>query len=216
MPAEELGHAIYKGLEIWSLQVVCDVAVMLPFLILVMIAGHCYMETMRRRLTLRLWAEVLETGTDLLIDLMMGFIALVGLFIINPDIMADIKIGVPWVPMAIVLVAVALVIRVFHGGRIVGSAAWWIVLAVMVVAVASNWFGFTFVMEAAGDEYLKGYSASLWPVLQRMRSDFNPDLALITFQWANPALVLVFLWAVIAAAIRSCRNIRERDAGPGR
>jgi hypothetical protein len=216
MPEEELGHAIYKGLEIWSLQVVCDVAVMLPFVILIMIAGHCYMETMRRRLSLRLWAEVLEPGTDLLIDLMMGFVALVGLFIINPDIMADIKIGVPWVPLAIVLVAVALVIRVFHGGRAVGSASWWIVLAIMVVALASNWFGFTFVMEAAGEEYLKDHAASLWPVLQRMRSDFNPDLALISFQWANPALVLVFLWAVIAAAVRSCRNIAKQKTDSGR
>ncbi len=215
MQAEELAHAINKGLEVWSLQVLSDVAIMLPFVILAMIAGHCYLETLRRRLTLRLWAEVWEAGAELVIDLMMGVVGLVGLFIINPDIMADIKIGLPWVPLAMVLISAALVIRVFHGGRVVGSTAWWIVLALVAVAVASNWFGFTFVMEAAGDEYLKGHGASLWPTLQRMRSDFNPDLSMATFQWANPALVLVFIWAMVAAAVRSCRSIQKQKAGHG-
>jgi hypothetical protein len=210
MQVEELGHAINKGLEIWSLQVLGDLAIMLPFLILIMIAGYWYTENLRRRLTLRFWADVWQTSTDLIVDLMMGFVGLVGLFIVNPDIMADIKIGLPWVPLAMVLVSAALVIRVFYGGRVVGSTAWWIVLTLLVVAVAANWFGFTFVMEAAGEEYLKSHTASIWPTLQRMRSDFNPDLAMTTFQWANPALILVFIWAVVAAAVRSRRNMQRQ------
>jgi len=209
MKPEELGHAINKGLEVWSLQIVCDVAILLSFIILAMVAGRCYLESVGRRLTLRVAAEAWETGADVLIDALMGFVALVGLFIVNPDIMADIKIGLPWVPLAMVLVAVALVLRVFHGGRVVGSAAWWIVIGLLVVACAANWFGFTFVMEAAGGEYLKGNVPSLWPTLQRMRSDFNPDLALTTFYWANPALILVFVWVIVASAVRSCRSSRE-------
>jgi hypothetical protein len=215
LEAEELGHVINKGLEMWSLQVVCDIAILLPLVILTMIAGYWYLENLRRRLTLRFWWEAWEAGVDLLIDLMMGFVGLVGLFIINPDIMADIKIALPWVPLAMVLISIALVIRVFHGGRIVGSNAWWAVLGLVAIAMAANWFGFTFVMEAAGSEYLKGQGGSLWPVLQRMRSDLNPDLAMVTFQWANPALVLVFLWAMVTGAIRSCRNMRKRKAGHG-
>jgi hypothetical protein len=215
LEAEELGHVINKGLEIWSLQVVCDIAILLSFVILTMLAGYCYLENLRSRLTLRFWWEAWEAGVDLLIDLLMGFVGLVGLFIINPDIMADIKIAVPWVPLAMVLISIALVIRVFYGGRAVGSNAWWVVLGLVVIAVAANWFGFTFVMEAAGSEYLKGQGGSLWPVLQRMRSDFNPDLAMATFQWANPALVLVFLWAMVTAAILSRRNVRKRKAGHG-
>ena len=213
MQPEELGHAINKGLEFWSLQCLCDAAIMASFVILAMVAGRCYLEDVRRRLTLRVAAEVWEAGTDLLIDALMGFVALVGLFIINPDILADIKIGLPWVPLAMVLIAVALVIRAFHGGRAVGSTAWWIVLGLMVVACATNWFGFTFVMEAAGEGYLKGHGASVWPTLQRMRSDFNPDLAMATFQWANPALLLVFLWAVVTGAVRSCRARQKSKAG---
>jgi hypothetical protein len=213
MQIEELGHAINKGLEFWSLQVLADGTIMLTFVILAMVAGRCYLESVRRRLTLRVAAEVWEAGTDLLIDASMGFVALVGLFITNPDIMADIKIGLPWVPLAMVLMAVALVIRAFHGGRAVGSAAWWIVLGLIAVACAANWFGFTFVMEAAGEEYLKKQPDSWWPALQRMRSDFNPDLAMATFRWANPALVLVFVWAVVAGAVRSCRAGQQPKAG---
>jgi hypothetical protein len=210
MNAEELVHGIKKGLEVWSLQGLCDLAILLSFVILTLIVSRCYLEGIRRRLTLRLAAEAWEVGADVLIDLLLGFVVLVGFFIINPDIMADIKIGVPWVPLAMVLMAVALVLRMFHGGRVAGSTAWWSVLGLLVVACAANWFGFTFVMEAAGEEYLKGHAESMWPTLQRMRSDFNPDLAMATFQWANPALLLVFLWAVITGAARASRCSQEK------
>ncbi len=211
---EELGHAINKGLEFWSLQALTDGAIMLSFVILAMVAGRSYLDSLRRRLTLRVAAEVWETGADLVIDAATAFVALVGLFITNPDIMADIKIGLPWVPLAMVLIAVALVVRAFHGGRVVGSVAWWIVLGLVAAACAANWFGFTFVMEAAGEEYLKKGANSMWPTLQRMRSDFNPELAMGTFCWANPALVLVFMWAVVAGAVQSCRAVGQSKASP--
>jgi len=206
MQTEELGHAINKGLELWSLQCLSDAAILSSFVILALVAGRSYLDEIRRRLTLRVAAEAWETGTDLLIDLLMSFAALVGLFIVNPDILADIKIGLPWVPLGLWLIAVALVVRVFYGGRNAGTTAWWLVLGLVALACLANWFGFTFVMEAAGEEYVKGRPDSLWPALQRMRSDFNHDLALTTFQWANPALVAVFLWALVVAVVRSGRG----------
>ena len=205
MNAEELGHGINKGLEVWSLQSICDLAIVLSFVALALVAGRPYLDGIRQRLSLRVAAEAWETGTDVLTDLLLGFVALVGLFVINPDIMADIKIGVPWVPLAMVLTAVALVLRVFYGARIVGSAAWWSVFGLLLIACAANWFGFTFVMEAADDEYLRDQTVSLWPTLQHMRSDFNSDLAMATVQWANPALCGVFLWAIITGAVRSVK-----------
>jgi len=206
MNTEQLPHAIHKGLEIWSLQSLCDVAIILSFVILALVAGGAYLDKLKRGLTLRVAIEVWETGANLLVDLLLFAVALAGLFFINPDIMADIKIAVPWVPLAMVLLAVALVIRTCHGGRVIGSVAWWMALVLIALACAANWFGFTFVMEAAGEEYLKNNPHSVWPALQRMRSDFNPDLAMLTFQWANPALLLVFLWGVIAGVIQTCRG----------
>ena len=40
------------------------------------------------------------------------------------------KIMVVVSALAMVLLAVALVIRAFHGGRAIGSAAWWLVWAI--------------------------------------------------------------------------------------
>lgn len=205
MKSEEIEHGFNKALEIWSIQSLCDIAIMLTFVILALVAGRAYLEGIRSRLTLRVTAEAWDMGTDVIIDMLLGFVSLVGLFVINPDIMADIKIGLPWVPLAMVLTAGALAIRLWHGGRHPGSAAWWTVLALLGIACAANWFGFTFVMEAAGEEYLKANEHSVWPLLQRMRSDFNPGLAMLTFQWANPALVLIFLWGAIVGAVRSSR-----------
>ena len=209
MTAAELEHGINKALEVWSLQSFCDLAIVLSFVVLALVAGRSYLDSIRRRLTLRVAAETWETGTDVLIDLMLGVVALAGIFLINPDIMADIKIGLPWVPLAMLLLSVALVLRMFYGARVAGSSAWWVVLCLLLAACALNWFGFTFVMEGADEEYLKGQTDSLWPLLQHMRSDFNPRLAMATFQWVNPALVLVFLWAVIAGAARTRQGRQE-------
>jgi hypothetical protein len=211
MNAEQLPRAIYKGLEIWSLQSLCDVAIMMSFAILALVAGRAHLDKLKRGLTLRVASEVWETGADLLVDVLLFGVVLAGLFFINPDIMADIKIGVPWVPLAMVLLAVALVLRACHGGRVIGSTAWWVAFVLIVLACAANWFGFTFVMEAAGDEYIKDKTQSLWPVLQRMRSDKNPELALLTFQLANPALVLVFLWGIIAGVIQTRRGVSRES-----
>jgi len=205
MNAKDLEHGINKALEVWSLQTVCDIAILVTFLVLALVAGRAYLEGIRNRLTLRITAEAWDTGSDLLIDLLLGFVTLSGFFLINPDIMSDIKIGLPWVPLAMVLSAAALMLRVWHGGRIPGSSTWWVVLVLLVIACASNWFGFTFVMEAAGEEYLKPNEPSVWLTLQQMRSDFNPALAMITFQCANPALFLMLVWGAIVGAARSSR-----------
>ena len=205
MNSKELEHGINKALEVWSIQSLCDIAIMLTFVILALVVGRAYLENIRNRFTLRITAEVLDIGSDLLIDVWLGFVTLVGLFIINPDIMSDIKVGLPWVPLAMVLTAAALVVRVWHGGRQPGSSAWWVVFVLLATACVSNWFGFTFVMEAAGEEYLKPNEPSIWLLLQQMRSDFNPSLAMTTFLWANPAMVLILAWGAIVGAKRSSR-----------
>lgn len=215
MKPEELEQAIGKALEVWSLQTVSDLAIVLSFIVLALVVGQSYLDSIRDRLTLRVATEVWDATLNILVDVMLAFVAAVGLFIINPDIMADIKIGVPWVPVAMVLLAAALVIRAFHGGRVVGSVAWRIVLGLIVVACLCNWFGFTLVMEAAGDEYAGAGPGSTWEALQNMRSDFNHPLALTTFYWTNSAMILVLAWAVVVGASRSgrARRIQEADHG---
>ena len=202
-----------KDLEVWTLQTICDAGILLSVTTFVLHSGRSYFERTVRQLQAKMAEEMWWVTYLLVRDVSLFAAVLIGFLMLNPDIMADIKIGLPWVPLAMVLMAVALVIRAFHGGRVVASTAWWIVFGLVVVACAANWFGFTFVMEAAGEGYLKNHSGSVWPTLQRMRSDFNPDLAMATFQWVNPALLLVFLWAVVTGAVRSCRARQQPKAG---
>jgi energy-coupling factor transporter transmembrane protein EcfT len=150
--------------------------------------------------------EVWEAATDLIADGLMFLVVLVGLFVVNPDIMADIKVGLPFVPLGFVLIAAALVVRLWHGGREVGSTAWKVVLGLLVLACLVNWFGYTFVMEAAGDEYLELHpDARHWVALAGLRSNCNPDLTMQTFLWANPALMLALGWAALRGVARTGR-----------
>jgi hypothetical protein len=207
MNQAQFTQGIVKALEVWTLQNLCDLAILAGFAVLTLVAGRAYLERLKARLTLRAASEVWEAGTDLLIDILLAAIALVALLLTNMDIMADIKIGLPFVPVAFVLMTAALVVRLYHGGSVVGSKAWVVTLALLAVACLANWFGFTFVMEGAGDEYLGLHpeAAGFWSGLEHLRSNKNPELAMATFRWTGPALLLLLGWAVLMGVVRTAR-----------
>lgn len=207
MNDEQLMHGIGKGLEVWTLQNMTDGAILLCFVALALIGGRAYLEHARRRLSLRVATELWDLTSDYLADAVLLVVVLIGLFVTNPDIMADIKIALPWVPIAFVLAGVALVLRTCHNGRAVASRSWWVALVCLGLGCLSAWFGFTFVMEAATGEYFEiGQAPAIWANLQHMRSDFNHPLALSTFFWAAPALALLFGWAIVAGVYQTLRQ----------
>jgi hypothetical protein len=209
---EQLTRGLEKALEIWTLQNLCDIAILAGFVALGLFAGRAYLEKLKSRMSLRVATEAWESFADLGVDVLLAGVALVGLLVTNMDIMADIKIGLPFVPLAFLLMTIALVVRLFHGGSVVGSQAWMVTLALLALGCLANWFGFTFVMEGAGDEYLELHpgAAAFWNGLNHMRSNKNPDLAMATFVWAGPGLLLVFGWAVVVGAIRSAQWAKGR------
>ncbi len=220
MNTEQTITAMRKALEMWTLQNLCDGGVVLGFLIVGLVAARGYLETFKARLSLRVAIEAWETLIDLAADFLLLIAALIGLFITNTDIMADIKVAVPWVPLAFLLLGAALIVRAFYGGHRPGSRAWWVALSLIVVGCVLNWFGFTFVMEAPGDEYLHLPLADTLIGLARMRSNENPGLTMITFFCLAPLFALEFLWATIAAVLHTRQwlkkheNIAERARNP--
>jgi len=217
MNEEQLNHAVEKlndgmkkCLEVWSLQTLCDMAILAGFAVLVLIVARVYLERLKDRLVLRAAREFWESLSDFVPDMLLGGIALIAILITNNDIMADIKIALPWVPLGFVLMTIALVIRLFHGGHSIGSKAWFLATALIALACLSNWFGFTFVMEGAGEEYLTPHpnAAAFWNALGHMRSSENPDLSMTTFLWASPAILLTLAWAAIAGVVRTTRWAR--------
>lgn len=216
MNQEQLTHGIQKALEVSILQNLCDLAILAGFAALALMAGRAYLERLKSRLTLRVARETWESAADLMVDVLLAGVALVGLFVTNMDIMADIKIGLPFVPLGFLLLTVALVVRLFHGGSVVGSRAWVAALALLAVGCLANWCGFTFVMEGAGDEYLEHHQSAVafWKGLEHLRSNENPELAMATFVWAAPGLLLALAWAVVAGAIRTVQWSRGRESQP--
>lgn len=212
----QLIHGVGKALEVWTLQNLCDLAILAGFVALGLFVGRAYLERLKGRLSLRVAIEAWETLADVAVDGALVFVALVALLVTNMDIMADIKIGLPFVPFGFLLLTAALVVRLFHGGHVVGSKAWLLVLGLMSIACLSTWFGFTFVMEGAGDEYLELHpeSAKFWEGLEHLRSNKNPNLAMATFVWACPGMLGLFVWAVIAGAIRSAKGGKQKAVRP--
>jgi len=203
--------AMRKALEMWTLQNLCDTGILIGFLIVGLVAARGYLEIFKARLSLRVAIEAWETLIDLGADFLLLFVALIGLFITNTDIMADIKVAIPWVPIAFLLMGAALIIRAFYGGHKLGSRAWWIALGLIVFGCVLNWFGFTFVMEAPGDEYLNLPLADKLIALAHMRSNENPSLTMITFFVLAPLFALEFMWATIAAVLHTCQWLKRQE-----
>ena len=125
--------------------------------------------------------------------------------------MADIKIALPWVPLGLALMGLALILRAFYGGHVPGSRAWWTALGLIAVGCALNWFGFTFIMEAPGDEYVKLPFADALISLEKLRSNENTGLAMTTFFWVAPLFALEFAWAVIAASLHTMQWLKRAE-----
>lgn len=209
MSGDVLIDAIRKALEMWTLQNVCNGAILLGFLVLPLVAGRGYLEVLKKRLSLRVALEAWETGVDLFADVLLLFLTIVGVFITNLDVLADIKVALPWVPLALFLMGVALIIRAFYGGHVPGSTAWWTALGVIFVACVLNWFGFTFVMEAPGHEYANLPFADTLMSLRNMRSNVNFGLTMTTFLCMVPLFGLLFIWGLLAAARHTLREAMQ-------
>jgi hypothetical protein len=216
MDTQQTITAIKKALEIWSLQNLCDGAILLGFVALAVVVSRGYLEALKSRLTLRVAIEAWDSFLDLGTDVLLLLAVLIGLFVTNLDIMADIKIAVPWVPVGLALLGIGLLLRAFYGGHVPGSRPWWAAVGFLAVGCALNWFGFTFIMESPGDEYVKLPFGETLISLESMRSNMNPGLTMTTFFFTATLFALEFVWAVIAALSHTMRWIKQtRTVGQG-
>lgn len=193
-------HDIAKALEVWILQNVLNFSLILGMIALGLTLIRSYFDSLRDRLTLRVSIEIWNVVTVLAVDLCLVAAVIVGYFVLNPDIMADIKVALPFVPVGTILFAVALVLRLFHGGHQDGNPNFLRSLWLMFAANAINVLGFTFVMEAASGEYLEKHPNAFWTFLKtKLRSNANLELTDLTFWICFPLLLLVFLWGFVSA-----------------
>ena len=110
-------HTIAKALEVWGLQSLLDVSILLGILAAGLALVQDYYKALEKHLSLRVSIELWRLFTVVLVDVLLVVVVLVGYLVLNPDIMADIKMAVPFYPAAVVLFSVALVLRLFRGGH---------------------------------------------------------------------------------------------------
>ncbi len=195
-------HTIAKALEIWTLQSLLDVGIILGMLSLGLAIIRSYYSALEKYLTLRVSIEIWELFTVLITDIFLVLAVVIGFLVLNPDIMADIKVAVPFTPIATLLFAVALVLRLFRGGHSLQNKNYKIAVWLMFLANLINVIGFALIMEAPGEEYLNDHPSVFWTYLQtHFRSNAIPhgiELAQITFYIFFPALLIVFTWGLFS------------------
>ncbi|MFQ6037793.1 MAG: hypothetical protein ACE5LV_04165 [Candidatus Aminicenantales bacterium] len=144
--------------------------------------------------------EIWNVVTILLVDVFLVVVVIVGYMVLNPDIMADIKMALPFVPTATILFAIALILRLFHGGHNIDHPnhlrSTWILFIANVIHI----LGFTLVMEAPSGAYLEKHPSEFWTFLKtQLRSNANLELSQITFLVCFPIFLLVLLWGFFSA-----------------
>jgi hypothetical protein len=196
-------HDVVKALEVWGLQNLLNISIMLGILATGLALVRGYYRAMEERLSLRVSIELWQLLTVVCVDVFLAIVVLVGYVVLNPDIMADIKMAVPFYPVASVLFAVALILRLFRGGHEAGSPNHLRALYLMVAANLVNIVGFTFVAEAPSGEYLATHPSPFWDYVKtHLRSNADPaglEVSQVTFYVCFPLLLAVFAGAVASA-----------------
>jgi len=188
---------IAKSLEIWTAQTLCDVGILFSIVSFLLHIGRPYFERILSRLTLRVAAELWWLLYVVLRDGTLFFAVLLGFLNLNLDLMADIKIGLPFVPLGTVALSVALVIKVFRNSEDLNKSfllsTYWIIIGAFL-----NTIGYVLVMEAPGNEYAASRTG-FWSTLHSWRSNENPELAAGTFYLSFVLLLIVGSYAAIKA-----------------
>ncbi len=186
---------VHKSLEIWAVQTICNIGIILSILSFLLHISRPYFERLLDRLTLRVAADLWWIVYIFLRDGSLLFSFLIGFFTLNLDLMADIKIGLPFVPLSTIAMAVALVAKIFHNNENLNKQYVRITVWVMAGAVL-NTIGFVFVMEAPGSEYSAAQNL-FWQTLKSWRSNENPDLSTITFYISFSLIIIIMIYAVV-------------------
>lgn len=194
---------ITKALEVWTLQSLLNLSILLGILAGGLALVQDYYRSLEARLSLRVSTELWRVGTILIVDGLLAAVVLVGYLVLNPDVLADIKVALPFQPAATVLFAWALCLRLFHGAHDPDHRSSRMAQRLILAGNALNMLGFTFVMEAASGEYLALHPSPLWTWIRtHLRSNANPyglELAQATFFVCFPLLLAILGWGALSA-----------------
>lgn len=197
MSGEGDDMALAKELEVFAAQTTCDIGILLSILSFALHIGRPYFDRILGRFTLKVAADIWWEIYIILRDGSLFIAVLLGFLSLNPDLMADIKIGLPFVPLGTVALTMALMSKLFRNAEDVNRSyirtVYWVTLGAFL-----NVFGYVFIMEAPGEEYASAQSA-FWKLMVSLRSTQNAPLAMTTFYVAFGLMALIALVATARA-----------------
>jgi hypothetical protein len=169
----------YKALAVFFEQTVCIAGILLSIVSLLLHLGRPYFERVRSRVSLRVVADVFWVFYTLLRDGTLFVSVLCGISHLNLDVMADITVGMPFVPFGTLLLAGALFCKAFYNCEEV-TRAFRVANGLVMLGALSNVFGYVFVMEAPGEEYAESHRR-FWEIMTWLQSNGNHSIAAFLF-----------------------------------
>ena len=184
----------YKSLEIWTAQTILNLGILFSIISALLHIGRPYFERILSRMTLRVAADVWWLLYIIIKDGLL-FISVLLIFLnMNLDLMADIKIGLPFVPLGMMLLIISLIIKVFRNTEDINKLSR-INNYIISAGALLNMLGYILVMEAPGDEYAASQQ-SFWILMKSWRSNINPLLSTIVFYVTFAILIITFVVAL--------------------
>jgi hypothetical protein len=207
VPAEEI-MSTGKALEVWTAQTVCDLGILFSIVSFLLHIGRPYFDRILSRFSLRVAADIWWIVYVVLRDGTLFVALLFGLSHLNLDIMSDIKVGLPFVPLGTVALAGALLLKVFSNAEDINTSYRRATYLVSVGAFL-NTIGYVLVMEGAGEEYPAAKSF-FWQWMESLRSNQNPQLATIVF-YISWFLLVCLATAATLKVMRLYRSVAEGE-----
>ena len=184
----------YKALEIWTAQTLLNLGILFSIISALLHIGRPYFERILSRMTLRVAADIWWLVYVVLRDGLLFFSVLFILLNVNLDLMADIKVGLPFVPMGMVVLVIALIIKVFRNTEDLNKLSR-VNNYIITFAAFLNYLGYLLVMEAPGNEYAAAQQP-FWQIMKSMRSNLNPWLSTIVFYITFGLLIITLATAL--------------------
>ena len=184
----------YKALEIWTAQTILDLGILFSIISALLHIGRPYFERILSRMTLRVAADLWWLVYIILRDGLLFFAVLFIFLNVNLDLMADIKVGLPFVPVGMVVLIISLIIKVFRNTEDLNKLSR-VNNYLIAFGAFLNFLGYLRVMEAPGDEYAAAQQP-FWLIMKSMRSNQNPELSTIMFYITFMLLIVTFATAL--------------------
>lgn len=208
MNTENITEGISKGLELWTIVTLYDIGLILLLLAIILHFSSGYFAESLGKFKFRVSKENWSILFFLIRDYSLFAAFGISVVLINPDMFADVKLPMPFFPLATVLLGIALIFKL--QGRLYKDPSQERLFTIFLLATAIvQYLGFVLVMEAAPTEWISsGHASEFWMSLRLLRSNLNPALSMWSFVLSFLSLLVIFI-LMIRAGLKSKKIIDE-------